>query len=83
MEKKPSFLFLKMANTPYKGKTRHISWLASFLFKVQCFYRDENNFVTDYKYYIKREKEHFVFWLHFLKNDNSNCFWYTSSFNWK
>ena len=43
MKKKPDFLFFKMAHTPHKGKTRHIAWLSSFLIKVQCFYRDEND----------------------------------------
>ena len=41
-----------MANTPHKGKTRHIAWLSSFLFKAQCFYRDEDDLAPDDKYYI-------------------------------
>ena len=44
-----------MANTPHKGKTRHIAWLSSFLFKVQCFYLDENDLAPYYKYYIKEK----------------------------
>ena len=31
----------------------------------------------------KREKERFVVLATFWKNDNSSCFWYTNSFNWK
>ena len=69
-----TFLFFKMANTPHKGKTRHIAWLSSFLFKAQCIYRDEDDLAPDDKYYIKREKERFVLLATFWKNDNSNCF---------
>ena len=84
MEKKPNFfLFFNMANTPHKGKTRHIAWLSSFLFMVQCFYRDENDLAPYYKYYIRGKKERFVVLATFWKNDNSSCFWYTNSFNWK
>ena len=76
--------FFKMANTPHKDKTRHITWLSSFLLKVQCFYRDENDLVPDDKHCINmREKERFVVLATFWKNDNSSCFWYTNSFNWK
>ena len=54
MEKRPCFfLFFKMANTQHKGKTRHIARLSGFLFKVQCFYRDENDLAPDDKYYIR------------------------------
>ena len=31
----------------------------------------------------KRKKECFVVLATFCKNDNSSCFWYTKSFNWK
>ena len=31
----------------------------------------------------KRKKERFVVLATFWKNDNSSCFWYTNSFNWK
>ena len=30
-----------------------------------------------------REKERFMVLATFWKNDNSSCFWYTDSFNWK
>ena len=39
----------------------HIAWshVSSFLFNVQCFYRDENDITPDDQHYInKREKEH-------------------------
>ena len=65
MEKKPNFLFLKMANTPHKGKTRHIAGLSSFLFKVQCFYRDENDLASYDKYYIRGKRNALCFWQHF------------------
>ena len=48
-----------------KGKTRHIAWLSSFLFKVQCFYRDENDIAPDDKYYIRGERNCLWFWQHF------------------
>ena len=56
MEKKPTILFFKMLNTPHKGKTRHIAWLSSFIFKVLCFYRDKNDLATDDKYYIRGKR---------------------------
>ena len=69
------FLFFKMANTPHKGKTRHIAWLSNFLFKAQCFYRDEDDLAPDDRYYIRlREKERFVVLATFWKNENSSCF---------
>ena len=45
-----------MANTPNKGKARHIAWLSSFLFKIQCFNRDENDLAPDDKYYIRGKR---------------------------
>ena len=36
-----------------KGKIRHIAWLSSFLFKIQCFYQDENDLAPHYQYYIR------------------------------
>ena len=58
-------LFFKMANTPHKGKTRHIAWLSSFLFKAQCFYRDEDDLAPDDKYYIRGKRNALWFWQHF------------------
>ena len=59
------FLFFKMANTPHKGKTRHIAWLSSFLFKAQCFYRDEDYLAPDDKYYIRGKRNALWCWQHF------------------
>ena len=67
MKKKPIFLFFKMANTPHQGKTRHIAWLSSFLFKAQCFYRDEDDHAPDDKYYIRGERNALWFWQHFVR----------------
>ena len=68
MEKKPNFfLFFKMANTPHKGKTRHISWLSSFLFKAQCFYRDEDDLAPADKYYIRGKRNALWFWQHYRR----------------
>ena len=69
-----TFIFFKTANIPHKGKTRHIAWLSSFLFKAQCIYRDEDDLAPDDKYYIKRNKERLVVLATFWKNDNSSCF---------
>ena len=60
-----TFLFFKMANTPHKCKTRHISWLSSFLFKAQCFYRDEDDLAPDGKFYIRGKMNAMWFWQHF------------------
>ena len=62
-----TFLFFKMADTSYKGKTRRIAWLSSFLFKVQCFNRDENDFAPDDKYYIRGNRNALWFWQHFAR----------------
>ena len=84
MEKKPAFLifFFKIANTPHKGTIRHIAWLhlSSSLFKIQCFYRDKNYLDPDDKHYIGRKRNTLCL-ATFLKNDNSSCLLYTSSFN--
>ena len=60
-----TFLFFKMANTPHKGKSRYIAWLSSFLFKAQCFYRDEDDLAPDDKYYIRGKRNALWFWQHF------------------
>ena len=57
--------FFKMANTPHKGKTGHIAWLSSFLFKAQCFYRGEDDIAPDDKYYIRGRRNALWFWQHF------------------
>ena len=54
-------------NTPHKGKRRHIAWLSSFLFKAQCFYRDEDDLAPDDKYYIRGKRNALWFWQHFVK----------------
>ena len=70
MEKKQSsFYFFPIANTPNKYKIRHIALLhvSSFLFKIHCFYRDDN--------YLDPEGKRITLSLAtFLKNDNSSCF---------
>ena len=59
------FLFFKMANTPHKGKTRHIEWLSNFLIKAQCFYRDGEDLAPDDKYYIRGKRNALWLWQHF------------------
>ena len=68
-KRRKTFLFFKMANTPHKGKTRsrRIAWLSSFLFKVQCFNRDENDLAPDDKYYIRGKRKALWFWQHFAR----------------
>ena len=53
--------------TPHKGKTRRTAWLSSFLFKVQCFNRDENDLAPDDKYYIRGKRNALWFWQHFAR----------------
>ena len=77
------FIFYFSSYPTYdKGKIRHIARLSSFLFKIECFYRDENDIAPDYQYYI-RGKRNTLCLVTFLKTDNSSCYWCTSSFNWK
>ena len=56
----------------------------------QAFYSKHNAFIEmkmtlhlTWQILYKREKERFVVLATFWKNDNSSCFWYTNSFNWK
>ena len=74
-----SFYFF---STELKGTIRHIAWshLSSFLFKIQCFYRDKNYLDPNDKHYIGRKRNTLCL-ATFLKNDNSSCLLYTSSFN--
>ena len=65
MEKKPNFFIFQNGKYPHKGKTRHIAWLSSFLFKAQCFYRDEDDLAPDDKYYIRGKRNALWFWQHF------------------
>ena len=66
MEKKSNFFyFSKSLITPHEGKTRQIAWLSSFLFKIQCFYRGENDLAPDEKYYIRGKRNTLWFWQHF------------------
>ena len=65
MEKKPNFFIFQNGKYPHKGKTRHIAWLSSFLFKAQCFYRDEDDLAFDDKYYIRGKRNALWFWQHF------------------
>ena len=68
------FHIFKIANTPHKCTIRHIAWLhlSSFLFKIQCFYRDKNYLDPDDKHYIRRKRNTSCL-ATFLKNDNSSC----------
>ena len=66
-KRRQTVLFFKMANTPHKGITRHIAWLSSFLLKVQCFNRDENDLAPDDKYYIRGKRNALWFWQHFVR----------------
>ena len=66
MKKKPNFfLFFKMANTPHKGKTRHIAWLSSFLFQTQCFLSRWRWPCIWWQILYKRKNERLWFWRHF------------------
>ena len=62
-----TFFIFQNGKYPPKGKTRHIAWLSSFLFKAQCFYRDEDDLAPDDKYYISKEgkRNALWFWQHF------------------
>ena len=63
--KEAKLFTFKIANTPHRGKTRHIAWISSFLFKAQFFYRDEDDLAPDDKYYIRGKRNALWFWEHF------------------
>ena len=71
MEKKPNFFIFQNGlllhiQCTCRGKIRHIAWLSSFLFKVQClFFLDENDLAPDDKYYLRRKRNALWFWQHF------------------
>ena len=59
-------LFFKMTQIPHiRANIRHIAWLSSFLFKAQCFYRDEDDLAPDDKYYIRGKRNALCFWQYF------------------
>ena len=64
MENRPCcFIFQDCAYPTHdKVKIRHIAWLPSFLFKIQCFYQDENDLSPDDQYYIKGKRNTLCFW---------------------
>ena len=59
MEKKPAFLFIKIAYTPHHALIRHIAWLHVHVSRFQDTmlfffkYRDENDFAPDDQHYIR------------------------------
>ena len=65
MEKKPNFFIFQNGKYSTQGQTRHTAWLSSFLFKAQCFYRDEDDLAPDDKYYIRGKRNALWFWQHF------------------
>ena len=67
IEVMPFYFYFCSYPTYDKGTIRHIAWLSSFLFKIQCFYQVENDLAPDYQTLNKREKEHFVFLQHFWR----------------
>ena len=77
------FYFSKWQIPHTRAKTRHIAWLSSFLFKDTMLLSRWRWPCTWWQILYKREKERFVVLVKFWKNDNSSCFWYTNSFNWK
>ena len=45
MEKKPNFFIFQNGKYLHKGKTRHIAWLSSFIFKAQFYFSYRNAFI--------------------------------------
>ena len=66
MEKKPNFFYFSKWQIPHtRAKQDTFAWLSSFLFKAQCFYRDEDDLAPDDKYYIRGKRNDLWFWQHF------------------
>ena len=83
-EKKPNFfLFFKMANTPLNGQNKTHCVVIKLSFQGTMLLSRLKWPCTWWQILYKRRKERFVVLATFWKNDNSSCFWYTNSFNWK
>ena len=78
-----TFLFFKMANTPHKGKNKTHCVVIKLSIQGTMLLSRWRWPCTWWQILYKREKERFVVLATFWKNDNSSCFWYTNSFNWK
>ena len=65
MEKKPNFFIFQNGKYPTQGQNKTHCVVTSFLFKAQCFYRDEDDLVPDDKYYIRGKRNALWFWQHF------------------
>ena len=64
--KKPNFNFSKWQIPHIRAKQDALRrTLSSFLFRAQCFYRDENALAPDDKYYIRGKRNALWFWQHF------------------
>ena len=77
MEKKPSFFIFSKLLKPHiraqlDTKRGYIYQFASFLFKIQCFYRDKNYLDHDDQHYIRQKRNNLCL-ATILKKDNSSC----------
>ena len=73
MEKKPNFCYFSKWQIP------HIRAKHNAFIEMKMTLHLKINTTNVYK----RERERFVVLTTSWKNDNSSCYWYTNSFNWK
>ena len=83
MEKKPNFFIFQNGKYPTQGQNKTHCVVIKLSIQGTMLLSRWRWPCTLWQILYKREKERFVFWQLFCKNDNSSCFWYTNSFNWK
>ena len=83
MEKKPNFFIFQNGKYPTQGQNKTHCVVIKLSIQGTILLSRWRWPCTLWQILYKREKERFVVLATFWKNDNSSCFWYTNSFNWK
>ena len=83
MEKKPNFFIFQNGKYPTQGQNKTHCVVIKLSIQGTMLLSRWRWPCTLWQILYKREKERFVVLATLWKNDNSSCFWYTNSFNWK
>ena len=83
MEKKPNFFIFQNGKYPTQGQNKTHCVVIKLSIQGTMLLSRWRWPCTWWQILYKREKERFVVLATFWKNDNSSCFWYADSFNWK
>ena len=83
MEKKPNCFIFQNGKYPTQGQNKTHCVVIKLSIQGTLLLSRWRWPCTWWQILYKREKERFVVLATFWKNDNSSCFWYANSFNWK